>query len=117
MNKLEKLAIRIGKISEEIKKLKSQREVNLEHCHGFDSTITDIENNCLYRAYEMVKEQRKDAYNYANFDDVIENYGCTNCAGAHKAKRKIGTLKQERGRIVGNISTIGKSLNKDIEEY
>ena len=31
-------------------------------------------------------------------------------SGAYKAKRKIGSLKQERGRIVGGISKIGKSL-------
>jgi len=118
MIKLEKLAKRIGEIGDEIATLKSQRLTNLEHCHGsededFNAPSTNDDNvpfeNCLYNAYEWVKEER-DEYNHANFDDVIFDYGCANCKGAHKAKREIGLLKQERGRIVGNISKIGKSL-------
>jgi len=70
--------------------------------------------NCLYNAYEWVKADResddKICFYYAAFADVINDYGCTNCKGAYLAKREIGLLKQERGRIVGNISKIGKSL-------
>jgi len=120
MNKLEKLAIRIGQISDEIKEFKSQREINLEKCHG--SEDEDFENdrgfidkdagqkeNCLFTAYTWVKACR--ALNeYTTFDETIRNYGCLNCIGAHDAKQKIGFLKQERGRLVGNISRIGKSL-------
>ena len=74
MSKLEKLAIRIGEISEEIKELKSQREINLEHCEGsedeeFESgkSVTDdlsgTKENCLYAAYEWVKTDRDDQIN------------------------------------------------------
>ena len=34
MKTLERLAKRIGEIGDEIKTLQSQREINLEHCHG-----------------------------------------------------------------------------------
>lgn len=118
MNKLEKLAIRIGKISDEIQSLKEQREINLEHCHGsedehFNRPSTNSDNvpfeNCLFNAYEWVKEDREEGV-FTSFHSVIAHYGCKNCIGAYEAKQKIGLLKQERGRIVGNISTIGKSL-------
>ena len=120
MNKLEKLAVRIGEISEEIRELKSQREINLEHCH--ESPDEDFEadkevinhaprivENCLFTAYRWVEDIRK-AGDYESFNEAIRMYGCKNCVGAHDAKQKIGLLKQERGRIVGNISKIGKSL-------
>jgi len=121
MNKLERLAIRIGEISNEIRELKDQREINLYVCHGsidedFESgrALIDYGNgqkeNCLYAAYELVKADRE-CETYSSFDEIIGMYGCKNCVGAHKAKRKIGLLKQERGRVVGNISRIGKSLN------
>tara|TARA_R110000803_G_C11719001_1_gene287967 strand:+ start:132 stop:488 length:357 start_codon:yes stop_codon:yes gene_type:complete len=114
MIKLEKLAARISEISDEIKELKSNREINLDKCHGsideeFKSDPLDEFSNCLHDAYQWVKEDREEYIN-SSFDEVINMYGCTNCIGAHKAKRKIGLLKQERGRIVGNISNIGKSL-------
>tara|TARA_R110000737_G_scaffold193658_2_gene214937 strand:- start:36 stop:398 length:363 start_codon:yes stop_codon:yes gene_type:complete len=119
--KLEKLAIRIGQISDKIKELKSQREINLDKCAGsededFESgrKLIDHSNgqkeSCLYAAYEMVKEDRDHGDYNASFDEAIMNYGCLNCVGAYKAKGKIGLLKKERGRIVGNISKIGKSL-------
>ena len=125
MSKLEKLAIRIGEISNEIKALKSQREINLEHCHGSEDEDFNVPapkeyngsepfNNCLYNAYEWVKADRESddetCFSYTAYADVINDYGCANCKGAYKAKQKIGLLKQERGRIVGNISIIGKSL-------
>lgn len=111
MSKLEKLAVRIGEISEEIKELKSQREINLEQCHGSEDEefITGGNLNCLYSAYDWVKTGRGDQIT-SSFDEILHIYGCLNCIGAHKAKRGIGLLKQERGRIVGNISKIGKSL-------
>ena len=114
MSKLEKLAIRIGQISDEIRVHKSQREINLDKCSGsideeFESGPLSEFSNCLYNAYEWVKSNREDNIN-SSFDEIINMYGCANCIGAHKAKRKIGLLKQERGRIVGNISKIGKSL-------
>ena len=120
MNKLEKLAVRIGEISNEIKTLKDQREINLEHCHGseeedFETSrdvidpLSGLIESCLYTAYGWVKADREHG-DYKTFDEVIRVYGCANCIGAHDAKQKIGLLKQERGRIVGNISIIGKSL-------
>ena len=120
MTKLEKLAIRIGEISDEIKSLKDQREINLEHCHGsedddFNRPSTNSDNvpfeNCLFNAYEWVQTDRQDGM-FSSFSDVIIDYGCKNCIGAYEAKQKIGLLKQERGRLVGNISTIGKSLHR-----
>lgn len=119
MTKLEKLAIRIGEISDEIKALKDQRETNLEKCHGSEdedferSLCTESKfepsENCLTNAYEWVKVDRDEGV-MTTFQEIIMMYGCKNCIGAYKAKQKIGLLKQERGRIVGNISTIGKSL-------
>ncbi len=114
MNKLEKLAKRIGEIGGEIRDLKSQREINLDKCsgsidEGFESKLSSEYGNCLYSAYEWVRADREDHIN-SSFDEIINMYGCANCIGAHKAKQKIGLLKQERGRIVGNISKIGKSL-------
>ena len=119
MSKLEKLAIRIGQISNEIIELKSQREINLEKCHDsvdeeFNAPGTNNDgvnfNNCLHNAYEWVKADREDGMSTA-FQDVIIDYGCENCKGAYLAKVEIGLLRQERGRLVGNISRIGKSLN------
>jgi len=120
MTKLEKLAIRIGEISDEIKDLKGQREINLEKCHGpededFENGRLSIDHgngqkeSCLYAAYEWVKSNSEHG-DYSAFDEAINVYGCKNCIGAYKAKKKIGLLKQERGRLVGNISRIGKSL-------
>ena len=120
MSKLEKLAIRIGEISNEIKEHKSQREINLEKCAGSEDedfefyrgvmdTHSGLMENCLYTAYSWVKECRE-LNEYNTFDEAISMYGCANCIGAYNAKTKIGLLKQERGRIVGNISKIGKSL-------
>ena len=118
MSKLEKLAIRIGEISNEIREAKEQRWINLDKCGGsideeFQAPLTgefDINfDNCLTNAYQWVKSNREDNIN-SSFDEIINMYGCANCVGAYKSKRKIGLLKQERGRIVGNISKIGKSL-------
>ena len=120
MNKLEKLAIRIGEISNEITELKSRRQINLDHCHatededfemsrGVMDSYSGLMENCLYTAYAIVKEDRENEI-YSTFSETINMYGCANCLGAYKAKEKIGLLKQERGRIVGNISKIGKSL-------
>ena len=123
MNKLEKLAIRIGQISDEIKELSSQRDTNLNHCNGSDdkdfsapSTNSDDVpfENCLYNAFEFVKSDRESddytCFSYTSFSDVLNDYGCVNCKAAYKQKQAIGILKQERGRLVGNISKIGKSL-------
>ncbi len=128
MSKLENLAIRIGQISNEIQSLKDQREINLQHCHGSEDEDFSIKapsdyngsepfNNCLYNAYEWVKADRESddetCFSYTAFADVLNDYGCENCKGAHKAKQEIGKLKQERGRIIGNISIIGKSLRRE----
>lgn len=120
MNKLEKLAIRIGEISDEIRDHKNQREINLENCagsgdedfesdRGFIDEASGQKESCLFTAYTWVKECRSMG-EPATFDETIRSYGCLNCIGAHNAKMEIGLLKQERGRIVGNISKIGKSL-------
>ena len=118
MSKLEKLAIRIGEISNEIYAQKQQRFISLDKCHGSDDDEFEPPlkgefdfdfDNCLTRAYQWVKSNREDNI-HSSFDEIINMYGCANCIGAHKAKRKIGSLKQERGRIVGNISKIGKLL-------
>lgn len=121
MTKLELLAKRVSEIGEEIKELKSQRESNLQHCHGSDDEEFQFywdrefnnENhdlvNCLMASYEYVKEGRLHGQ-YECFDEIIRMYGCKNCIAAHEAKRAIGALKQERGRIIGNISKIGKAL-------
>ena len=121
MSTLEKLAKRIGEISEEIKACENQRETNLEKCHGsedeefqgywnqeFNKGNHDLVN-CLMASYEYVKEGRSHGQ-YECFDEIIRMYGCKNCVGAHEQKQNIGKLKQERGRLVGNISKIGKTL-------
>jgi len=119
MSKLEKLAIRIGEISDEIEEQKQQRFINLAKCHGsededFQPPLKgefDINfDNCLTNAYQWVKSDREEFNTNACFHEVINMYGCANCIGAYNAKTKIGSLKQERGRILGNISKIGKSL-------
>lgn len=120
ISKLEKCAKRIGEISEEIKEAISQREINLTKCRGSEDEIfqaADKESerynseNCLTRAYTYTKECLEAGDNHS-FEDILYNYGCLNCNGAYRAKQKIGQLKQERGRIVGNISKIGKSLGE-----
>ena len=40
MNKLESIAKRIAEIHDEIKSLKSQREANLQHCHGNPTSVS-----------------------------------------------------------------------------
>ena len=118
MSKLEKLAKRISEISNEIHELKTQREFNLSNCQNETDGEFEPYNTCLSRAYESVKEDRELANennefgynNYIDFSDVLEEEGCINCIASHKQKREIGQLKQERGRIVGNISKIGKTL-------
>lgn len=127
MNTLEKLAKRIGEIGDEIKELKSEREVNLQHCHASDDDdfgsqreIIDPEwklrENCLQVAYKWSKEEMiqcyedREPYNTDTFYHTLIDNGCENCKAAYEAKRKIGKLKQERGRLVGNISKIGKTL-------
>ncbi len=127
MDALEKLAKRIGEIGEEIAELKSQRITNLEHCCASDETdfgsqreIIDphwnVRENCLHVAYKWAKEERLqnesdgESYNPDTFYYILHDEGCINCKGAYEDKRKIGKLKQERGRLVGNISKIGKTL-------
>jgi len=127
MEKLIKLAKRISEIGCEIKRLKSQREINLEICHGsedkdFNAAINkELYDNCLIVSYQWSKHDREESaseseYGYANmgsfneFSFILKNYGCRNCIAAYKAKQDIGKLKQERGRIVGNISKIGSYL-------
>ena len=120
MSKLEKLAIRIGEISDEIREAKEQRSINLDKCAGSEDEDFEagreimnhnplVKENCLCTAYSWVEADRGHG-EYVEFDEIIRSYGCKNCIGAHDAKQKIGKLKQERGRIVGNISKIGKSL-------
>lgn len=127
MNTLEKLAKRIGEIGDEIKELKLEREVNLQHCHASDDTDFgsqredlcsewDLRENCLQVAYRWARDELErcqdegEIYNPEEFYHTLINEGCENCKAAYEAKRKIGKLKQERGRLVGNISKIGKSL-------
>lgn len=127
MNTLEKIAKRIGEIGDEIANLKSQRSANLEHCCASDDTefgsqreIIDPcwgdRENCLNVAYKWAKEERMEnesdgePYWDGTFYHILKNEGCINCQGAYENKKKIGLLKQERGRLVGNISKIGKSL-------
>ncbi|AUR95833.1 coil containing protein [Vibrio phage 1.216.O._10N.222.55.C12] len=124
---LEKLAKRIGEIGDEIEACKAQRDINLQHCHGsedemFDDAINkEYYDKCLNVAYQWSKCEREESAedsdcgyaawgSYSEFYDILKNYGCKNCIGAYEEKRKIGLLKQERGRLVGNISKIGKSL-------
>ena len=129
MNTLEKLAKRIGEIGDEIKELKSEREVNLQHCHGNPTSVsiedflngdesdyTSVTDTCLQHAYKAAKEDNEaemedgGVYWDGAFKYHLEQIGCKNCKAAYEAKRAIGKLKQERGRLVGNISKIGKSL-------
>lgn len=127
MDTLEKLAKRIGEIGDEIKELKSQREFNLQHCHASDDDhfgsqreAIDLEwnvrENCLNVAYKWAKEELErcreecEPYNTEYFYHTLIDNGCRNCKAAYEAKKAIGKLKQERGRLVGNISKIGKSL-------
>lgn len=127
MNTLEKLAKRIGEIGDEISNLKSQREVNLQHCHASDDTdfgsqreLIDpdwnLRESCLQVAYKWSKEELlrcyddREQYNTDTFYYTLIENGCPNCIESYEIKRKIGLLKQERGRLVGNISKIGKSL-------
>ena len=121
MNTLEKLAKRIGEIGDEIDQRKSQRETNLIKCNGsiddeFSSYwMQEIEGgkhdlfNCLMASYAYAKESG-DLGEYISFEETIRMYGCANCVGAYNEKQAIGKLKQERGRLVGIISKIGKSL-------
>lgn len=127
MEKLIKLAKRIGEIGIEIKSLESQRRTNLEYCHGsvdkdFDKSINkENYENCMNAAYLWSKHDRDESasesdYGYAaqgsyfEFADILKSYGCKNCIAAYKAKQDIGKLKQERGGIIGNISKIGRSI-------
>ena len=73
MEKLEKLAVRIGAISNEIKDLKSNREINLDKCSGSEE-LSDLGplSNCLYNAYMWVKEDREEYI--SSFDEVINPY-------------------------------------------
>lgn len=122
--KLLSLAKRHAEISQEIKECLSQRETNLLNCHK--SPDDDFQNDkignesCLCVAYRWVKEDREsvDGYNdgyahpteFSGFEEVILNYGCANCQGAYKLKRRIGELKRNRGRIHSAITKIGQSL-------
>lgn len=127
MNTLEKLAKRIGEIGDEIKELKSQREINLQHCNASDDTDFGSQRelidpywgdreNCLHVAYRWAREELEqcqsdgEPYNTESFYHILLDEGCKNCIASYETKRKIGLLKQERGRLVGNISKIGKSL-------
>lgn len=127
MNKLEKFAKRIAEIGEEIKELKSTRQINLQHCHASDDTDFgsqrellcsefDLRENCLQVAYKWAREELErcqdegEIYNPEEFYHTLINEGCENCKAAYKAKQAIGKLKKERGRIIGYISKIGKSL-------
>ena len=127
MNTLEKLAKRISEIGYEIKELKSEREVNLQNCQASDDTDFgsqrealcsewDLRENCHQVAYKWAREELErcqdegEIYNTEEFYHTLINEGCENCKAAYEAKRKIGKLKQERGRLVGNISKIGKTL-------
>ena len=122
--KLRELAVRHAEISQEIKDCQSERETNLLHCHtspdeDFEKEKVGAEN-CLNVAYRWVKEDLENsggcnngnAYptEFSGFDEVISNYGCTNCQKAYELKVKIGKLKQERGRIHSAITKIGHKL-------
>lgn len=127
MNTLEKLAKRIGEIGDEISELKCQREVNLRYCHASDDTDFgsqrevigqdwNLRENCLQVAYKWSKEEllrcydEREQYNTDTFYYTLIENGCANCIESYEIKKKIGLLKQERGRLVGNISKIGKTL-------
>lgn len=118
------LAKRHAEISYEIKDCQSQREVNLQHCHKSEDEDFELgregDENCLSLAYRWVKEDRESVGGYCDgfayptefsgFEEVISMYGCLNCLGAYEKKKKIGKLKQERGRIHSAITKIGQSL-------
>jgi len=129
MNKLESIAKRIAEIHDEIKSLKSQREANLQHCHGNPTSVsiedflngdnadyTSVTDTCLQHAYKAAKEDNEaevdDGGHYWDgaFKYHLEQIGCKNCKAAYKAKRDIGKLKRERGRLVGNITKIGQRI-------
>jgi hypothetical protein len=127
MERLIKLSKRISEIGCEIKSLKSQREINLEICHGsedkdFDGAINkELYDNCLTVSYQWSKNDREEAASesecsyapwgsFYEFSYILKKYGCKNCIAAYKAKQDIGKLRMERGRIVGNISKIGSKL-------
>lgn len=125
---IEKIAKRISEIHDEVESLKSQRETNLDHCHGpNDECFKDFWNekifenkknyyfNCLTACYAYVKEGREHG-EYTSFDELINMYGCKNCIAAYEAKKAIGKLKQERGRLVGNITKIGKHFYQTNKE-
>jgi hypothetical protein len=127
MNKLEVIAKRIAEISDEIKELKLDREINLSTCGAsideeFESMKTlidsgagwELKENCINVAYKMIAEDRDIngfcGCEYSGFYEVLHMYGCRNCVAAYDAKKKIGALKQERGRLVGQITRIGGKL-------
>jgi protein-arginine kinase activator protein McsA len=133
MNKLESIAKRIAEIHDEIEHLKSQREANLQYCHGNPTSVsikdflngddsgyyTYVTDTCLQRAYKAAKEDNEagvddgEAYWDGAFKYHLEQIGCKNCKAAYKAKQDIGRLKQERGRLVGNITKIGQRISRD----
>lgn len=127
LEKLANIAKRISEIGDEIRELKHQREVNLMHCHASDDTdfgsqrgIIDpnlpYRENCLNVAYRWAKEEFEqcmsygEIYNTESFYHILLDEGCINCKSAYKAKKSIGKLKKERGRLIGNISRIGKAI-------
>jgi hypothetical protein len=126
INKLEVIAKRFAEISEEIKTLKSRREENLGHCHKSEdedfesdklaidrSCGLELKESCLHVAYRWYKEDIEESGysgDYANFNEVIHAHGCKNCIGAYEAKKEIGKLKQERGRLMGQVTKIGQRL-------
>lgn len=129
MSKLEVIAKRIAEISDEIKQLKSEREANLQYCHGNPTSVsiedfmngndydyTSVTDTCLQRAYKEAREDNEaemedgGVYWDGAFKYHLEQIGCKNCKAAYKAKQAIGKLKRERGRLVGNITKIGHTL-------
>lgn len=111
MNKLFSIAKRISEISAEIIEAKKQRELSLKNCSGDEDYLSIDDGNCLTATYMHVMNERCDET--GRLDDYFEilcEFGCKNCIDAYLMKRKIGLLKIERGRLVGNISKIGQSL-------
>jgi hypothetical protein len=116
--KLLGLAKRHAEISKEISDLKCKRGINLVSCLKTDNEdfelIRDFGDSCLIVAYKSVKEERENSagYNFGNasFDHALLEHGCINCRNAYEQKKKIGSLKQERGRIHSAITNIGKTL-------
>ncbi|WP_351122688.1 hypothetical protein [Shewanella sp. T24-MNA-CIBAN-0130] len=116
MSKLESIAKRISEISTEIHAAQTQRSTNLEKCHG-DEDFLEFDKygygDCLTTVFGIIKSERTeddftDSRRY--YDEILDEHGCKNCISARKLKKAIGKLKQERGRLVGNISKIGSSL-------